>query len=88
MQKRFSEAQIIQILQEVKQSPDPIRDPCRRHDITEQTFFRWRNKHGAMDVSEARRLWALEAETTRLKKIVAEQALAIDGLKEVSRRKW
>jgi putative transposase len=60
---------------------------ARRHNITETTFYRWRAKYGGMDVSEARRLKVLEAENARLKKLVADQALAIDTLKEFARGK-
>ena len=59
----------------------------RRHNVTEQTFYRWRNKYGGMDVSDARTLKLLEAENAKLKKLVAEQLLAIDALKEFSRGK-
>jgi putative transposase len=61
---------------------------CRRHGISEQSFYRWKNKYGGMDVSEARRLKQLEDENTRLKRIVAEQTLAIEGLKEIAAKKW
>jgi putative transposase len=61
-----------------------IREVCRKHNITEQTFFRWRNKYGEMTVSDARKLKELESENARLKKIVAEQMLAIEGLKEIA----
>ncbi|KFG92251.1 transposase, partial [Burkholderia paludis] len=66
---------------------EPVKDLCRRHDITEQTFYRWRNKFGGMDVAEARRLKELESENERLKRLIAEQLLVIDGLKEFSRKK-
>jgi len=88
MKKRFSEEQIIKVLAEAEHGKDSIRDVCRRHNLTEQTFFRWRNKYGAMAVSEVRRLKELELENSRLKKIVAEQALAIDGLQEIARKKY
>jgi putative transposase len=88
MKKRFSEEQIIRILAEAEHGNDSIRDVCRRHNLTEQTFFRWRNKFGAMAVSEVRRLKELELENSRLKKIVAEQALAIDGLREIAGKKY
>jgi putative transposase len=88
MRKRFSEEQIIGILAEAEHGSDSIRDVCRRHNLTEQTFFRWRNKYGAMAVSEVRRLKELELENSRLKKIVAEQALAIDGLREIAGKKY
>ena len=54
MKKRSGEEQLIGLLREAEQSPDTFRDVCRRHNITEQTFFRWRNIYGGMDVSEAR----------------------------------
>jgi putative transposase len=60
---------------------------CKKHNITEQTFFRWRNKYGGMDVSDARRLKDLEAENARLKRMMAEQLLVIDGMKEIVRKK-
>lgn len=88
MKKRFSEEQIIKVLAEAEHGKDSIRDVCRRHNLTEQTFFRWRNKYGAMAVSEVRRLKELELENSRLKKIVAEQALAIDGLREIAGKKY
>ena len=87
MKKRQSEEQIIQILREAETNQAPIREVCRQHNITEQTLYRWRNKYGGMDVSEARRLKDLESENARLKRLVAEQMLVIDGLKEFSRKK-
>ena len=61
-----------------------VRDLCRKHNITEQTFFRWRNKYNGMTVPEARRLKDLEAENAMLKKLLAEQLLAIEGVKEIT----
>ena len=87
MKKRHSEEQIIRILREAETNQIPIREVCRQHNITEQTLYRWRNKYGGMDVSEARRLKDLESENSRLKRLVAEQMLVIDGLKEFSRKK-
>jgi putative transposase len=88
MKKRFSEEQIIGILREGEADGVAIRDICRKHNITEQTFFRWRTKFGDMTVSDARRLKDLESENAKLKKIVAEQMLAIEGLKEIAAKKW
>lgn len=88
MKKRFSEEQIIGILREGEADGIVIRDICRKHNITEQTFFRWRSKFGGMTVSDAHKLKELEAENLRLKKIVAEQMLAIEGLKEIATKKW
>ena len=88
MKKRFTDEQIIRILSEAENGSGTIREVCRRHNLTEQTFFRWRNRYSGMGVSEVRRLRELELENTRLKKIVAEQALAIDGLKEIAQKKY
>lgn len=86
--KRFTEEQIIRVLKEEEETEATIRDICRKHNITEQTFYRWRNKYGGMDVSEARRLKELERENGQLKKLVADQALDISLLKDVNSKKW
>ena len=87
MKKRFTDEQIVRILREAETKDQPIREVCKRHNITEQTFFRWRNRLGGMDVSDARRLKDMAAENAKLKRLVAEQLLVIDGLKEFSRKK-
>lgn len=89
MKKRFTEEQIITILREAEAEAGvmPIKALCKKHNITEQTFFRWRNKYGGMDVPDARRLKDLEAENAKLKRMVAEQLLVIDGMKEIVREK-
>lgn len=79
---RFTEEQIIGLLQEAEAGA-VVRDLCRRHGITETTFYRWRTKYGGMQVSEARRLKQLEDENRRLKRIVADQALNLQVLKDV-----
>jgi len=79
---RFTEEQIIGILQEVEAGA-AARAVCRRVGITEQTFYRWRQKYGGMQVSDARRLKQLEEENRRLKRIVADQALNLQVLKDV-----
>ena len=79
---RFTEEQIIGILREAEAGAQ-IRELSRRHGITEQTFYRWRNKYGGMELSEARRLSQLEDENRRLKRIVADQALNLQVLKDL-----
>ena len=81
--KRFTEEQIIGILNEAEQAGN-IREVCKLNNITEQTFYRWRTKFGGMDVSEAKRLKELERENSELKKMVAEQALDIRMLKDLN----
>lgn len=85
--KRFTEEQIIRILQEAE-SGLAVADVCRKHNCSEQSFYRWKSKYGGMDVSEVKRLKELERENTELKKIVAEQTLDIRMLKDVNSRKW
>jgi putative transposase len=84
---RFTTEQIVGILQEAA-SGTQARVLCRRHGITETTFYRWRRLYGGMQKSEARRLRQLEDENRRLKKIIAEQALDLAALKDVAGRKW
>ena len=87
MKKRHSEEQIIRILREAESHERPIKDVCRQHNITEQTLYRWRNKYGGMEVPDVRKLKGLETENAKLKRLVAEQLLVIDGLKEFSQKK-
>jgi putative transposase len=79
---RFTEEQIIGILKEADAGAQ-ITELCRRHGITETTFYRWRKKFGGLDGTEARRLKQLEDENRRLKRIVADQALNLQVLKDV-----
>ena len=87
MKKRHTEEQIIRILKEAE-SGIPVADLLREHNIAQGTFYRWKSKFGGMDVSEAKRLKALEEENTRLKRLVADQALDIQILKDVNSKKW
>src|SRR5262245_33255748 len=87
MKKRFTDEQIIRILCEAESRDALIRDVCERHNITEQTCFRWRNRFGGMEVPDAKRLMELESENGQLKRLVAEQLLVIEGPKEFGRKK-
>ena len=85
--KRFTEEQIIGILNEAEQTGS-IREVCKRNNITETTFYRWRSKFGGMEVSDARRLRELERENAELKRMVAELALDNRKIKELNSKKW
>lgn len=87
MKKRFSEEQIIGFLREADAGM-PIKDLCRRHGFSEASYYLWRAKFGGMDVSDARRLKALEAENAKLKKLLAEAMLEREVTREVLRKKW
>lgn len=79
---RFSEEQIIGVLKEAEAGAK-VSELCRRHGISDATFYTWRSKYGGLEISEMRRLRQLEAENRRLKSIVADQALDIRALKDV-----
>lgn len=79
--RRYTEEQIIGILKEAEAAPT-VGEVIRRHGITPHTYYRWKSKFAGMEVSEARRLKALEDENRRLKRIVADQTLNIQILKE------
>jgi len=79
---RFTEEQIIGILK-LQENGMKVSDIMRQHGIAEQTFYRWKSKYGGMEVSEAKRLKQLEEENRRLKQLVGEQALDIQGLKYI-----
>lgn len=87
MAKRFKEEEIVKILKEAEQVGN-VRDVIRKHNVSEQSFYRWRQKYGGMATSEVRRLKDLERENAELKKMVAEQALDIRMLKDVNSKKW
>lgn len=84
---RYTEEQILRILKEIE-SGTKVAEVCRQYRVSEQTVYRWRSKYGGLETSELQRLRLLEAENSRLKKIVAQQALDLDALKELVAKKW
>jgi len=85
--KRFTEEQIIGILRE-HELGTKTADLCRKHGISEATFYNWKSKFGGLDVSEARRLKQLEGENVRLKKLLADSMLDNAALKDLLSKKW
>jgi putative transposase len=84
---RFKEEQIIAILRE-HEAGSPTADVCRKHGMSSATFYKWKAKFGGLDVSDARRLKALEDENAKLKKLLAETVLDKAILKDINSRKW
>lgn len=85
---RFKEEQIIRILRDAETGRLTAADVRRKHGISEQTFYRWKQKYGGMEVPDARRLKELELENQRLKRLVAERDLAIEVMKEIQQKIW
>jgi putative transposase len=85
--KRFSEEQIITILKQAEGGL-PLPELIRQHGISEGTYYRWKSKYGGLELNEAKRLKQLEDENRRLKRLVADQALDIQILKEVASGKY
>lgn len=84
---RFTEEQIIAILRE-QEAGSKTADVCRKHGVSAATFYAWKAKFGGMDVSDARRLKALEGENAKLKKLLAEAMLDNAMLKDIASKKW
>lgn len=87
MKKRHKAEQIIRIIREVDAAPT-VAEGVRSQGISEQTYYRWKKKYGGMTVEQGKRLKEVEQENSRLKKIVADQTLIIDGLREINRKNW
>ena len=85
--KRFSEEQIIAVLKEAEAGAK-VLDLCRKHGISDATFYNWKAKYPGMTVADVRRLRELEGENAKLKRIVADQVLDLAALKDLLGRKW
>ena len=84
--KRFTEEQIIAVLKEAEAGAK-TPDLCRRHGVSEQTFYRWKARYGGLEISDLRRLRQFEDENSRLKRLVADLTLDNQALKELIRTK-
>jgi len=87
MKKRYTDEQIIKFLKEAD-SGVAVKDLCRRNGFSEASYYLWRSKFGGMEVSDAKRLKALESENARLKKLLAESMLENEITREALRKKW
>ena len=84
---KFSESQIVKILAEFENGKN-VDDLCREHNVGRSTIYLWRNKYGGMDKPLLKKLKGLEKENTRLKKIVAQQVLDMDSMKDLLGKEW
>lgn len=84
---KFTESQILKVLR-TQEDGKKVSEICREFGISEPTFYGWKSRYGGITLSELRRIKELEAENSRLKRIVADQQLSIDVLKEVNSKKW
>ena len=87
MKKRFTEEQIIGFLRQAEAGM-AVKELCRKHGFSEASYYLWRSKFGGMDVSDAKKLKALEAENAKLKKLLAETILEKEVIQEALRKKW
>jgi putative transposase len=87
MKKRFTEEQIIRVLEEGRAGLK-VEDLCRKHGISHPTYYNWKTKFANMTISEAKKMRAMESENAKLKRLVAEQQLDIMVLKDIVSKKW
>jgi putative transposase len=87
VKKRYTEEQIIGFLKQADAGV-AVKDLCRKHGFSEASYYLWRSKFGGMDVSDAKKLKALESENAKLKKLLAETILEKEVIQEALRKKW
>lgn len=87
MKKRFTEEQIVGVLRE-GQSGSSVKEICARHNISDCTFYTWKRKYAGMEVQDVRTMKKMQEEISRLKRVVADQAVQIQILQEVNSKKW
>jgi transposase-like protein len=83
---RFSEEQMVKILREADKTP--VAEVAKKHGVSEGTLYVWRRRFGTMEVADTKKLKALEAENTRLKRMVADRDLALEVMKEINAKQW
>ncbi len=88
MQKsQFTDEQIVAILQQAEKGEKTVAEVCRQHNVSENSFYRWRTRFGGMNTGEAARVRELEKENARLKRLLAERDLEVDIIKEILQKK-
>ena len=83
---RFSEEQMVKMLREADQSS--VAEVAKKHGVSDATLYAWRKRYGELEVTDAKRLRALESENNKLKKLLAERDLEIEVMKEIAAKKW
>ena len=88
MKKVYSDEQIVGFLRAAEKSEGTIAEFCRQQGFNETTFYKWKQRFGVMQVAEVKRLRELEAENTRLKRLLADRLIEIDAMQELLAKKW
>ena len=83
---KFTDEQMVRILRETDKAP--VSEVAKKHGVSEQTIYAWRQRFGTMNADDARRLRTLESENSKLKRLLADRLLEIDILKEINSKEW